>query len=110
MITGEDLAIWKPEAFFRGYTIYTYIVIVIFVAVGLSTSVLLKYLSAILKEFASASEMVTIALFGNLFFGDSIKLSFELILSIILIFYSLYLYNYEKFGLEPKGDIENQKR
>jgi len=79
MYTGEDLNILKYSSFFKGYTPWTWFVIIVFVGVGISTSVLLKHLSAILKEFASASEMITIAFIGSLLL-DSIQITYWLFL------------------------------
>uniref|UniRef100_A0A6B2LFG2 Sugar phosphate transporter domain-containing protein n=1 Tax=Arcella intermedia TaxID=1963864 RepID=A0A6B2LFG2_9EUKA len=94
---------------FGGYTGMTFVVIIMFTLVGLSTSWFLKNLSAMLKEFASAAEMITIAILSTLLFSTSTQISWELFLSIFLVCSAGYIYNTEPQQKSPP-DIEEGKK
>lgn len=64
---------------------------------GFTTSLILRYLDAIIKEYANFVEMITTMLFANWAFGTPMGMS--LIVSILMVSVSLYMYN-----IKPEED------
>ena len=66
------------------------LIIINMVAIGITTSMFLKHLNAILKNFASALELLVTTIASFLVFG--IPINTQTIVSIILIWASMYIY------------------
>ena len=66
------------------------LVIINMVAIGITTSMFLKHLNAILKNYASALELLVTTIASFVFFG--IPINTQTVVSIILIWTSMYIY------------------
>jgi len=66
---------------------------------GLSTSLLLKYLDVVIKEYANFVEMVVVVLFSAMMFATPV--SALLLVAVGLAGYSMYLYNVDVTPVAP---------
>jgi len=66
------------------------LVILNMIVIGITTSMFLKHLNAILKNFAAALELLFLPIAGFFFFGYPINV--QTVMSIILIWTSMYIY------------------
>jgi drug/metabolite transporter (DMT)-like permease len=68
---------------------------------GVFTSLLLRHLDVIVKEYANFAEMVAVAIAQRILFGSELR--FSLLAAIIMVSYSLYMY--QTPGEKPKAEI-----
>ena len=82
------------------------LVIVNMIAIGITTSMFLKHLNAILKNFASALELLITTIASFLIFGVAINA--QTIISIIIIWLSMYMYARNPIQIKPLVDADKK--
>jgi len=97
-ITFFQSRLLVPENFFAGWDGLVYSLVVVGAVCGFSTSIFLRYLNVLLKEFAHSAEMLVTALLTAFLFG--VPLTTNILFSIFLVGVSVYLYN--THGAAPK--------
>jgi hypothetical protein len=78
-----------PSAFLKGMDFMVVPIVITSGLGGVCTSLLLRHLDAMVKEYANFAEMVIVAVAQRILFGAPIRLS--LLISIVMVSYSLYL-------------------
>eukprot|EP01104_Vermistella_antarctica_P012519 TRINITY_DN3646_c0_g1_i1.p1 TRINITY_DN3646_c0_g1~~TRINITY_DN3646_c0_g1_i1.p1 ORF type:complete len:352 (+),score=83.06 TRINITY_DN3646_c0_g1_i1:66-1058(+) len=96
VFNGAFIVFFKPhllstETFFVGYSNTTYAVILVGAFCGFSTSLFLKYLSILLKEYAHSGEMFVTAIVSYFLFDT--ELSIKLLVSMLLVCFSVMQFN-----------------
>jgi drug/metabolite transporter (DMT)-like permease len=87
----EHQMLLSSADFFRGFSPIVYAVIVVGSLAGLTTSVFLRYLDVILKEYAHSAEIFSTACISWIYFG--VNLTPNLLLSLLIVTVSVYIYN-----------------
>jgi len=89
------IAVTRPQLlgsdFTAGYTTIVYLCIFVGAFCGFSTSLFLKYLNILLKEYAHSGEMFLTAILTALLFDQDV--SSRVWISVFLVSISIYLYN-----------------
>lgn len=96
------------DGFFQGYSPLVVLVITLQALGGLVVAATIKYADNILKNFASASSIVTSALFSALVFGFQISRLF--LVSSLLVFISMWVYTKEKGGGADGGSLSTRPK
>mmetsp|Transcript_10934 Transcript_10934/g.19965 ORF Transcript_10934/g.19965 Transcript_10934/m.19965 type:complete len:421 (-) Transcript_10934:292-1554(-) len=89
------------DGFFQGYSPLVVLVITLQALGGLTVAATIKYADNILKNFASASSIVTSALVSALVFGFQISRLF--LVSSLLVFISIWVYTKENGSVADGG-------
>jgi len=99
------------ENFFQGWSWTVVGLVFVGSLCGFSTSIFLRYLNVLLKEFAHSAEMLLTAFLTALFFDT--PLTINVLVSIVLVAVAIYLYNLPNSQLNkpilPVREVENPK-
>lgn len=104
-ISIDDTASNNLEPLFQVPVI---LVIVNMVAIGITTSMFLKHLNAILKNFASALELLITTVASFVIFG--IPINAQTVISIIIIWLSMYMYAMNPIQTKPHHPAAADKK
>lgn len=88
---AEPLAVSSAASFFRGFDAYVAVCIVVGSCCGLFTSLLLRYLDVILKEYAHSAEIFATGFISWAFFG--LPIHWNMLVSLFVVTISVFIYN-----------------